>query len=90
MNAHVILLVFLLIFALALVCALCWPQPGLVQSRAEASVRTTLPHLRHRHAPQTIVLSVVSPPLPPWVEGLLLVLYTPGARGKVGGEPPNV
>ncbi len=51
MNAHVILLVFLLIFALALVCALCWPQPGLVQSRAEASVRTTLPRLLKPRTP---------------------------------------
>jgi IS1 family transposase/transposase-like protein len=51
MNAHVILLVFLLIFALALVCALFWPQPGLVQSRAEASVRTTLPRLLKPRTP---------------------------------------
>jgi hypothetical protein len=51
MKAHVILLVFLLIFALALVCALCWPQPGLVQSRAATKVRTTLPRLLKPRTP---------------------------------------
>jgi len=42
MNVHVFLLVFFLLFSLVLLCALCWPHPGPVQSRA-AKVRTTLP-----------------------------------------------
>ena len=51
MNVHVILLMFLLIFSLALVCALCWPHHGPVQSRAEAKVRTTLPRLLKPRSP---------------------------------------
>jgi hypothetical protein len=51
MNLHVYLLVILLIFSLALLCALCWPHPGLVQSRAEASVRTTLHRLLKPRTP---------------------------------------
>jgi transposase-like protein len=51
MNVQMFLLVFLLIFALALLCALCWPHPGLVQSRAAASVRTTLHRLLKPRTP---------------------------------------
>jgi hypothetical protein len=50
MNVHVFLLVFLLIFALALLCALCWPHPGPALSGA-AKVRTALPRLLKPRSP---------------------------------------
>ena len=50
MNIHVFLLVCLLIFFLALLCALCWPHHGPVQSRA-AKVRTALPRLLKSRSP---------------------------------------
>jgi IS1 family transposase len=50
MNVHVFLLVFLLIFSLALLCALCWPHRGPVQSRA-TKVRTTLHRLLKPRSP---------------------------------------
>jgi hypothetical protein len=51
MNIHVFLLVFFLIFSLALLCALCWPHPGPVQSRAAAKVRTTFHRLLKPRSP---------------------------------------
>src|SRR5262249_14378919 len=51
MNVHVFLLVLFLIFSLALLCALCWPHPGTVQSRAAAKVRTTLHRLLKPRTP---------------------------------------
>ena len=51
MNLHVYLLVILLIFSLARLGALCWPHPGLVQPKAEASVRTTLHRLLKPRTP---------------------------------------
>jgi hypothetical protein len=42
MNLQVFLLMFFLIFSLALLCALCWPRHGPAQSRAAAKIRTTL------------------------------------------------
>ena len=51
MNLHVYLLVILLIFSLALLCALCWPHPGLAQSRGAAKVRTTLHRLLKPRTP---------------------------------------
>jgi hypothetical protein len=75
MSVHVFLLVFLLIFSLAPLCVLCWPHPGLVQSRAEASVHTTLHRLRHRRALPTIAPSVDMPPLPRWVQDQYLLQY---------------
>jgi hypothetical protein len=51
MNVQMFLLVGLLICALALLCAHCWPQPGLVRSRAAAKVRTTLPRLLKPRTP---------------------------------------
>jgi hypothetical protein len=51
MNVQMFLLVGLLICALALLCAHCWLQPGLVRSRAAARVRTTLPRLLKPRTP---------------------------------------
>ena len=45
MNLQVFLLVFFLLFSLALLCALCWPHQDPAQSRAAAKMRTML----HRH-----------------------------------------
>jgi len=45
MNFPMFLLVISLIFSLALLCALYWPHPGLVQSRA-AKVRKTFHRLQ--------------------------------------------
>ena len=59
MNFHVFLLVFLLIFSLTLLCALCWSHPGPAPSRTAASVRARLPRLRHRPAAQTTAPPVV-------------------------------
>ena len=50
MNVHVFLLVFLLIFSLALLCALCWPHHGPAPSRA-AKVRTRLHRLLKPRSP---------------------------------------
>ena len=50
MNVHVFLLALLLIFLLALLCALCWPHPGPLKSRA-AKVRTALPRLLKPRSP---------------------------------------
>ena len=49
MNVHVFLLVFLLILALALLCALCWLHPG--QSRGAAKMRTGLHRLLKPRGP---------------------------------------
>jgi hypothetical protein len=51
MNLQVFLLVCMLIVSLALLCALCWPHPGSVRSRAAAKVRTTLPRLLKPRTP---------------------------------------
>jgi IS1 family transposase len=50
MNVHVFLLVLLLICSLALLCALCWPHPGPIKSRA-AKVRPALPRLLKPRSP---------------------------------------
>jgi IS1 family transposase/transposase-like protein len=51
MIVQMFLLVFLLICALALLCALCWPQPGLVQSRAAGKLGSRLPRLLRPRCP---------------------------------------
>ena len=51
MNFHVFLLVFLLIFSLTLLCALCWSHPGPAPSRTAASVRARLPRLLKPRCP---------------------------------------
>jgi IS1 family transposase len=51
MNVHVFLLVFFLICSLALLCTLCCPYYGPVQSRAAAKVRTMLPRLLKPRSP---------------------------------------
>ncbi len=51
MNFPMFLLVILLIFALTLLCALCWPHLGLVQSRAAAKVSTSLHRLLKPRTP---------------------------------------
>jgi transposase-like protein len=51
MNIHVFLLLFFLIFFLALLCAFGWPHPGPVRSRAAAKVRSTLPRLLKPRSP---------------------------------------
>jgi transposase-like protein len=79
MNVHMFLLVFLLFFSLALLCLLCWPHPGLVPSRAEVSVRTTLHRLLKPRTPDdcpvcrhTSTASLGAGPVPapirPWSE----------------------
>ncbi len=50
MNHQVFLLVFFLIFSLALLCALCWPHHDPAQSRA-AKLRTRLPRLLKPRTP---------------------------------------
>jgi hypothetical protein len=51
MNVPVLLLVFLLIFSLASLCALCWSYHGPAQSRAEVSVRSRLPRVLKPRCP---------------------------------------
>ena len=51
MNFPLFLLVFLLIFSLSLLYSQCWPHHGLVQSRTEASVRTSLHRLLKPRTP---------------------------------------
>ena len=51
MNIHVFLLLFFLIFFLALLCAHGFPHPGSVRSRAAAKVCTTLPRLLKPRTP---------------------------------------
>ena len=51
MNFQMFLLVFLLIFTLALLCAHGFPHPGLVQSRTAAKMRMTLPRLLKPRCP---------------------------------------
>jgi IS1 family transposase len=51
MNLQMFLLVIVLIFALALLCALCWPHHGLVRSRAAAKVRMPLHRLLKPRTP---------------------------------------
>ena len=65
MAFHVFLfvLVCLLIVSLALLYAHGFPLQGLVQSRAEASMRSTLPRLLKPRTP-TIAPSVDIPPRP--------------------------
>jgi len=50
MNVHVFLLVFLLIFSLALLCALRWPHHGPLKSRA-TKVHTKLQRLLKPRSP---------------------------------------
>src|SRR5215469_12958760 len=52
MNFYVFLLLFFLIFSLALLCALCWPPPGPVQSRAAAKLRSRLHRLLKPRSPR--------------------------------------
>jgi transposase-like protein len=79
MNHQVFVLVCLLIFSLALLCALCWSHHGLVQSRPAAKVRTTLHRLLKPRTPDDCPAcrlcctnsSVVGPapvPVRPWCE----------------------
>jgi hypothetical protein len=61
MNVQVFLLVFLLILALALQCALCWLHPG--QSRGAAKRRTGLPRLLKPRSPDDCpACRLASPP----------------------------
>jgi hypothetical protein len=79
MNQHVFLLLFFLMFSLALLCSLCWPHQGPAQSRAAAKMRTTL-HRSLCPAAHTIAPPVVSPPLPRRLEGQRLCQCVPGLR----------
>src|SRR6266849_5565152 len=51
MNLHAFLLLFFLMFSLALLCTLCWPHQGPAQSRAAAKMRTTLHRLLKPRCP---------------------------------------
>jgi transposase-like protein len=51
MNHQVFLLVFFLIFSLALLCALCWPRPGPAPWRATAKIRSKLHRLLKPRSP---------------------------------------
>jgi hypothetical protein len=79
MNLHVFLLMFFLIFSLALLCSLWWPHQGPAQSRAATKVRTTLHRLLKPRSPDDCPAcrlscahsSVVGPapaPVRPWRE----------------------
>ena len=48
---HHVLLLLLASFLLLLLCALCWPHPGPIQSRAAAKMRTTLHRLLKPRTP---------------------------------------
>ena len=63
MNQQVFLLVFILIFSLALLCSLCWPHHGPAQSRAVAKMRTKLQrHLKPRGPDDCPACRLASPP----------------------------
>lgn len=51
MNHQVFLLVYLLLFSLALLCALCWPHHGPVPSRAATKILSRLPRLLKPRCP---------------------------------------
>jgi hypothetical protein len=48
---HHVLLLLLASFLLLLLCALCWPYPGSVQSRTAAKMRTTVQRLLKPRTP---------------------------------------
>ena len=63
MNHQVYLLVFLLLFSLALLCALCWPHHGPPQLREAAKVRTRLHRLLKPRSPDDCpACRLASPP----------------------------
>jgi hypothetical protein len=79
MNFPMFLLVFLLIFSLALLCSLCWTHRGLVQSRAASKVHTRLHRLLKPRTPDDcpacrraptpwLGAGAVSTPVRPWRE----------------------
>jgi transposase-like protein len=63
MNLYVFLLVYFLIFSLALLCALCWPHPGPAQSRAAAKMRTRLQRLLKPRCPHDCPACRLASPL---------------------------
>ena len=76
---HHVLLLLLASFLLLLLCALCWPHPGPIQSRAAAKMRTTLHRLLKPRTPDDCpacrLTSTSSPgagpapaPVRPWSE----------------------
>jgi hypothetical protein len=90
MNQQMFLLVFFLLFSLALLCALCWSHPDPAQPRVAAKRRTRLHRLLKPRTPDdcpacrlaSTASSVVGPaPLPvrPWI----------GARSKADEEHPS-
>ncbi len=88
MNLHAFLLVFFLIFSLALLCSLCWPHQGPAQSKAATKVRTTLHRLLKPRSP-TIAQPVTSPAPTHWLSGQHLRLFDLGVRSKADEEHPN-
>ena len=79
MNFQMFVLGILIIFSLALLCALCWPHPGLVQFTGAAKVRTTLHRLLkprppddcpacRRTSPASLGAGPVPAPVRPWRE----------------------
>ena len=78
-HVFLYLLVVCLLLCLVLFWRLCWLHLQPSHSRAGAK-RTALHRLRHRPAAQTMAPPVVSPPLPPRVQGQSLLRCVPGAR----------
>ena len=74
--------VFLLMFFLILTLAWLWRHGWLPLQPSTSRQERCAPRCTVclSHAPQTIVPSVISPPLPRWVQGQFLVLYAPGVR----------
>jgi hypothetical protein len=79
MTLYVFLLWFFLILCLVQLWHFDWPSHSSLRSRRGAA-HALVQRLRHRHVPQALAPSVVSPALSHWVWGLRLHLYVPGVR----------
>jgi hypothetical protein len=89
MNHQVFVLVFLLIFSLALLCAQSFPYHGLVQSGPAAKVRTTLHRLLKPRTPDDCPACRLFCTNSSGVGPGDSCLCVPGARAFATGEPPS-